>query len=489
MEVWKIYDKNGNYWISKFLTISTGAHTNPNIPKKIGDGLLKDFSGEVIHSSQYKKLTPHFWNKKILIVGGGETASDVANEIALYSKKLYWSIQNGQWFIPKLNTNTPKGKDVAEPADHYTSAINMWVHPVGKSGGVYLFEDMVEFFWGKCGHGIQEWVSKAPYQRQFLNKSSEVLNKVSYGRIIPKKKIQKIFGKKIWFDDGSFDNFDIIILCTGYQVDFPFLPKKYNQSVRKNYKFIFNPHDPSLSFVGFARPVIGSIPAISEVQSIYLSKIYSGKLKLPTTKQMISTAKRDTKFWADYFKNTSTRIQGLVNIYIYSNDLMDKCSMKPDYAKLFFKSPVKCWKALSAPYNNSRYLLNQENYHDRIFSNFKQYEPHVFNLRFWFLHSFYYIFALIRPFYLFFRQRFANKNTNSIIELDDDLDRENKKRKIKNMTLMIVALILVIFVILVPEWRNIAIDNIKKLLGPIDVLKDKRFLTVVIIMILYLLYL
>ena len=488
MELWKVTDKKGKFWISKFLTISTGAHTNPNIPKKVGNGLLKNYSGEVIHSVKYKKLTPQFWNKKILIVGGGETSSDIANEVSLYAKKLYWSIQNGQWFIPKLNTNTPKGKEIAEPADHYTSAINMWVHPVGKSGGVYLFEDFVEFFWGKCGHGIKEWVSKAPYQRQFLNKSSEVLNKISYGRITPKRKINNIFGKKITFDDGETEEFDMIILCTGYHVNFPFLPEKYNKSVRNNYKFIFNPEDPSLSFVGFARPVIGSIPAISEVQSIYLSKIYSGQLKLPSTKQMKSVAKRDTKFWADYFKNTSTRIQGLVNIYIYSNDLMGKCNMKPEYGKLFFQSPIKCWKALSAPYNNSRYLLNQEEHHDRIFNNFKQYEPHPFNLRFWFLHGFYYVFMLIRPFYLFFRQRFANKKTNSIIELDNQDDTENYKRKIRNMTLLIITLVLIIFVLLVPEWRNLAFENIKKLLGPTDVLKDKKFLTIIIIMILYLMY-
>ena len=35
-------DNKGNFWISKFLTVSTGAHTTPNIPK-INNGILKDF--------------------------------------------------------------------------------------------------------------------------------------------------------------------------------------------------------------------------------------------------------------------------------------------------------------------------------------------------------------------------------------------------------------------------------------------------------------
>lgn len=95
---------------------------------------------------------------------------------------------------------------------------------------------------------------------------------------------------------------------------------------------------------------------------------------------------------------------------------------------------------------------------------------------------------LVRPFYLFLRQRFANKDTNSIIELDNKNDIENYKRKVRNLTLFILFIILMFFILIVPEWRNLAFENIKKILGPTDVLKDKRFLTVIIIIILYLMY-
>ena len=202
---------------------------------------------------------------------------------------------------------------------------------------------------------------------------------------------------------------------------------------------------------------------------------------------MIKVIKRDKQWWENYFKNTSQRLGGLVNIYIYSEDLMKKCNMYPNYKKLFFKSPRKWWRAITTPYNNSRYLLNDEKYHPQIFDNFKQYKPHAFHLRFWFVHLMYFVFMAMRPFYLFFRQRFSNKKTNSIIELDEN-DKEDQKRKVKNLTLLIVALILIIFVIIVPEWRTIAIENIKKLLGPTEVLQDKRFLTFIVLIILYLLY-
>merc|ERR1711991_320329 len=106
-----------------------------------------------------------------------------------------------------------------------------------------------------------------------------------------------------------------------------------------------------------------------------MAKVYSGKIKLPSSSKMRIIAKRDKEWWANYFKQTSHRIEGLVNIYIYSHDLMEKCNMKPSYVKLFFKSPIKWWKAITAPYNNSRYLINDESYHPQIFDNMKQYEP------------------------------------------------------------------------------------------------------------------
>ena len=220
-----------------------------------------------------------------------------------------------------------------------------------------------------------------------------------------------------------------------------------------------------------------------------MSKIYSGKLKLPTSKKMKVVAKRDSDWWANYFKHTSHRLDGLVNIYIYSHDITKKCNMKPSYAKLFFKSPFKWWRAITSPYNNSRYLLNDEKYHDQIFDNMKQYRPHPFNLRFWFVHFLYFFFMIIRHFYGFFRGLYANKTTNSIIELDRDMDKEAHKRKIRNITLTIITFVLLIFIILVPEWRHIAIENIRKIMGPTDTLKDKRFITIFVIIILYLLYL
>ena len=157
---------------------------------------------------------------------------------------------------------------------------------------------------------------KSTISKTFLNKSSEVLHKVSFGQIIPKRKLKNINNKTVYFDDGSKQEFDIIILCTGYKVNFPFLNKKYRSELTDNYKFILNNKDPTLAYIGFVRPVLGSIPAIAEIQSVYVGKLFSKKINLENKLNRKKTIIEDNKFWRNYFKNTSGRI-GYISKYVY----------------------------------------------------------------------------------------------------------------------------------------------------------------------------
>lgn len=450
--IWIVKDQNKQVYRSHKIIITSGVHSKKSIPKDLH---LNNYKGKIIHSQDYKKLTNIFDNKKVLVIGGGETASDIANEVTLLCKKLYWSIPNGQWFLPKINTISPKGFDNNEPADHHTSALNMYVHPVGRTGGVYFYEDAVEFMWGKCGHGIKEWVTDAPYQRHFLNKSSEVLHKVSFGQIIPKRKIQMINGKTIYFDDNTSEDIDIIILSTGYKVNFPFLHKKYQTELVDNYKFILNNKDPSLAYIGFVRPVLGSIPAIAEIQSVYIGKLFSNKIKLNDIQNRNIEIKKDKNFWREYFKYTSGRIGTLVNMYIYSEDLAKKSGVNPDYKKLFFKSPKKWWKAVTCPYNTSRYLINDDKYHDLIFENIKEYEPEYYNANFIFTYILYFIFLLVRPIYEFLRSYLVGRD-NSIIQIEECEKEYQKKHLIEKLS----ATVFFIGIILCFPQINIFLEKI-----------------------------
>ena len=73
---------------SDFVIVSTGLNSVPKYPN------LGNFKGEVIHTDTvYKKMNKTDWkstfkNKKILLIGGGESALDIGNLLLKYSKNL-----------------------------------------------------------------------------------------------------------------------------------------------------------------------------------------------------------------------------------------------------------------------------------------------------------------------------------------------------------------------------------------------------------------
>ena len=75
--------------------------------------------------------------------------------------------------------------------------------------------------------------------------------------------------------------------------------------------------DPTIAFIGLVRPIVGSIITISEIQTRWMAKVFSGKIPLPSLQERKEAIKRDNTFWDDYFKNSSQRIEGLVEAFTY----------------------------------------------------------------------------------------------------------------------------------------------------------------------------
>ena len=61
----------------------------------------RKFSGEFLHSHNYKKAEP-FRDKRVLVIGGGNSACDVAVETSRISKSTSISWRRGYYLIPKF---------------------------------------------------------------------------------------------------------------------------------------------------------------------------------------------------------------------------------------------------------------------------------------------------------------------------------------------------------------------------------------------------
>ena len=210
------------------------------------------------------------------------------------------------------------------------------------------------------GHGIAEWKNDAKFFRFFINKNGHVLDRVDYQRCVPKGAIESIKGKTVVFCDGTEEVVDVIIQCTGYKTEFSLLPPQFQAvPLTHNYKFIFNVEDPTLAFVGYVRPVVGSISSIAEIQSRFVGKVFSGKCDLPPRDKRFEVAVKDKDSWDEYFKDSSRRLGTLVEKFSYIDDIGRLCGIKPDYWRLFWRNPQGWRLAVFAPYDGCSFRLNE----------------------------------------------------------------------------------------------------------------------------------
>jgi putative flavoprotein involved in K+ transport len=77
----EITTENNNVFYSKTVISATGAFSCPNIPVIDGSELFK---GKIIHSSQYKNVED-FENQNVVVVGGGNSAVQIAYELSKVS--------------------------------------------------------------------------------------------------------------------------------------------------------------------------------------------------------------------------------------------------------------------------------------------------------------------------------------------------------------------------------------------------------------------
>lgn len=87
-------------------------------------------------------------------------------------------------------------------------------------------------------------------------------------------------------EDGSFvGGIDMVVFATGYRQTFPFL-KDRQQDANGNHtlpslRLVVDEQEPCLAFIGFARPNVGAIPPLSEMQIMWWLSFVEGAIALP----------------------------------------------------------------------------------------------------------------------------------------------------------------------------------------------------------------
>ena len=281
------------------LAVANGHHWAARIPDYPGH-----FDGEQIHSHQYRSpFAPiDCIGKRVLVVGMGNSAMDVASELSQrpIAEKLFVSARRGVWVFPKYYKGQPIDKNPA-PA-WMPKGLRQWL-------GARLIRGLV----GKMSdYGLPE-PEIGPFESHGTV-SGEFLLRAGSGDIIMKGGIDRLDGEGVVFTDGSREVIDVIVWATGYDIKFPFFDDPALQPDADNkppalFKRILKPGVPDLFYMGLAQP-LPTLVNFAEQQSKLVAAYLAGRYLPPPEAEMHRVIAKDEDYYTGgYYASRRHTIQ------------------------------------------------------------------------------------------------------------------------------------------------------------------------------------
>ena len=402
----EVQDATGKKTVTTFdsLAICSGIHQKPSFPEIPN---REQFKGTISHSSSYKNANA-FKGKRVVVVGAGESGSDILAEVAEKAEESVLSLRRGV-FVQLRFVN-------GYPTDYYTNRIVTglpdWVirrdNPSSEVGRlrnimawltlpvhllfqiyliarVRLHRLMTNWGWwtpnstpevsrliqklrGESGGGLAE---------QFATKSERFVYALANGSAQLKPQIKSFTSDGVAFDDGSEFACDHVLFCTGFKSAFPFMDIDLSDS-RNLYRYCFFPQlGDRLCFIGAIRPSIGSIPPISELQSRWFALISSGKLSLAEPEQMQQHINEHREMHKIKYRDLSERLNYLVDYTSYMDEMATIVDCKPRWSELI-KEPSLLLKVYCAPFSAFQYRLRGPHAQKELAKRILSYHPIVY---------------------------------------------------------------------------------------------------------------
>lgn len=192
--------------VFKGVVIANGTLAEPNMPAFKGH-----FSGELLHTSAYKHADL-FRNKRVLIVGAGNSGCDIAVDAVHSAKSVDISMRRGYYFVPKYV--------FGKPADTVGGKIKL-------PGWLKQKVDSVVLGWF-TGDPSRFGMPKPDYKMYESHPvvNSLILHHLGHGDIQVKADIDHLEGHTVHFKDGNKQDYDLILCATGYHLHYPFISKE-----------------------------------------------------------------------------------------------------------------------------------------------------------------------------------------------------------------------------------------------------------------------
>jgi thioredoxin reductase len=271
--------------------VANGHHWDPRWPEPAFPG-ADEFAGEQLHAHHYRE--PDILSgKRVLVLGLGNSATDIAVESSRIAEKTFLSTRRGAYVIPKY----VNGKPIDELSNPITSMTPLAVQRFFAMRALTIASaaDPTAYGLPKPDHKLFE---------AHPTVSSELLPRLGHGDITPKPNIDRYTGgRTVRFADGTEEEIDLVVYCTGYKITFPFFDPKVLAAPDNRlplYRRVVSVERPGLYFIGFIQP-LGPIMPLAEAQCEWVADLLGDRATLPPAGEMKREIAREERKQARRF--------------------------------------------------------------------------------------------------------------------------------------------------------------------------------------------
>jgi len=358
-----------------------------------------------MHACQYRSPDDYI-DKTVVIVGGANTAGDLAVEIGNVAKQVYLSCRHGCWVVGRTAANS-----VPWDLSSYTRFNHLWLPAWFRSKFAEKFLKL------RIDHeklGLES-------ERNFLQGQKMINDGIDVsilsGKVVVKPGIRSFSPDDVIFSDLTrAKDVDVVVFATGYQHHFPFLRSgskdffaECGRSTAQSdnasyvdhleywedgneiddpfgakkldlYGHVFPPKERhnTFAFVGCIEPTGPVAPAI-ELQSRWVARVFSRRASLPVSvvqrlREMRQRRARDVASMGyahllrrdskgDWFLPTSENpvVEALGRkafpLMEYQEELASLIGCRPSLWRLLFSDPRLCWQLFFGPCHPASYRL------------------------------------------------------------------------------------------------------------------------------------
>jgi dimethylaniline monooxygenase (N-oxide forming) len=271
--VWTVTLDTGDMRTYDALAVANGHHWDPRWPEPAFPG---EFDGEQMHAHYY--VDNHdFRDKNVLVVGIGNSAMDIAVESSFVARNTFLSSRRGAYILPKYLFGRPLDQiGVNALTGRLPWGFRQSILSALYRVGVGRVQD----------YGLPEPDHKLGDAHPTI--SADFLNRIAHGEMTWKPNIDRLDGDRVVFEDGSAEQIDVIVYCTGYKVTFPFFDEDFVSAPDNElplFRRVFKPGIENLAFVGLLQP-LGAIMPLAEAQGRWLASYLRGEYRLPPLPEM-----------------------------------------------------------------------------------------------------------------------------------------------------------------------------------------------------------